>query len=318
MRRFKIKSNISEKQIEADVAGYFAWISKFSPFRLLDIDENITGADKKFFDSGFAFFMQFKVSQGLEPVGYAPLVVRKNRSKLHDIREFRDRMKLSNDPSLYFGLRKKAQHALDYQHNILLNFANKSHSQAFYVAPLSLNKTDYYNSLFNSVNRYLSHPFDYRSKRIFQENWVSYLGHIPFLKEHISIVPHEHVDTHNHFYSYSTSGDDIAWHSPELLSEKPSRLSDVLVENINKCIYEGMISELEYIESNVKLGAIESISDIEKIEPETEVMLEQIDGSIDQLHPIERIQKRGRYIYKKYGIRLVLFLVNREYVNSLR
>ena len=71
---YQIKSNLSEKQIEADIASYFGWISRNSPFRLLDIDEQLTGSDKKFYNSGFSFFMQFKVSNGLEPISKVPLV----------------------------------------------------------------------------------------------------------------------------------------------------------------------------------------------------------------------------------------------------
>ena len=39
MTKYQIKSNLSEKQIEADVAGYFGYCSKSAPFRLLDTDE---------------------------------------------------------------------------------------------------------------------------------------------------------------------------------------------------------------------------------------------------------------------------------------
>jgi hypothetical protein len=45
---FKLDSELSEMQIEADIATYFGWISPIgnsAPFRLLDIDEQITGAD---------------------------------------------------------------------------------------------------------------------------------------------------------------------------------------------------------------------------------------------------------------------------------
>jgi hypothetical protein len=147
MTKYQIKSNLSEKQLEADVASYFGWISESAPFRLLDIDERVTGADKKYFDSGFAFFMQFKVSSGLEPASKILLSNRRNRSKLEDVREFRRKNELDDDPTLYFELRKKAKTASEYQHNILMGYANKPFSQAFYVAPLHLDKTDYFNSL---------------------------------------------------------------------------------------------------------------------------------------------------------------------------
>jgi hypothetical protein len=127
---------------------------------------------------------------------------------------------------------------------------------------------------------------------------VSYIGHTPFLKEHISIIPHEHVKTHKHYYSYSTTGCDIAWHSPEKLSEGPSRLSDVLRNEITRCISEKMFPELNELES--MLG------------------FDQIDVRYDRNHTIERIQEKARYIYKKHKVRLILLLGNREYVEQLR
>ena len=185
MNKYKLKSNLSEKQLEADVASYFGWISRGTPFRLLDIDETLTGADKKFYDSGFPIFMQFKVSNGLMPASIVPVSTRKNRSTLEDIREFREIKELGDDPSLYFELRKRAKNAVDYQHNVLMTFANTGYSQAFYVAPLNLDKSVYYKSLFNTVNRYLPGPFNYTKMRLHHRDWVSHLGYIPFLKEQI-------------------------------------------------------------------------------------------------------------------------------------
>lgn len=301
MPNYQLKSNLSEKQLEADISSYFGWISKGTPFRLLDIDEQITGADKKYYDAGFAYFMQFKVSKGLKSIRQVPASTRKGRSKLEDVREFRRKKLLHDDPTLYFELRNKAKTADDFQHNVLMKYANKPCSEAFYVAPLHLDKTVYFSSLFDSVLRYRHHPFDMKTKTFFQNNWVSYIGHIPFLKEHVSIIPHEHVDTHKHYYSFSETGTDIAWHSPEVLSENPSRLSDVLSRSIEACLSEGKL---------VNLSVIEKILDADD-------EYYQHDGN-DNFHPIERIQSKARSIYKKHRIRLVLFLGNKEYVSSLQ
>lgn len=295
MSTYRIKSNLSEKQLEADIASYFGWISQSAPIRLLDIDESTTGADKKYFDGGYAFFMQFKVSKGLEPISKIPSSNRKNRSKLEDIREFRADQGLEDDPTLYFGLRKMAKNAGDYQHNMLLKYANTQFSQAFYVAPLHTNKTTYYNCLFDSVNRFRRHPFSFYRRRLFQKEWVSYISHIPFLKEHVSIIPHETVSTHEHHYSYSMTGSDIAWHSTETLSESPSRLSDTLFREITKCIEKRSFLEISDLESRLELHPS--------------------DADVDGIHPIERIQERTRHLYKQFGIRLILLLVNRRYMS---
>jgi putative SOS response-associated peptidase YedK len=60
--------------------------------------------------------------------------------------------------------------------------------------------------------------------------WVSRFGHIPILREHISIAPHERVDDHKHYYAYATTGVDISWHSPDIVSREPRRLSNFAVQ----------------------------------------------------------------------------------------
>ena len=290
-----IKSNFSEKQIEADVSGFFGWISKGSPFRLIDIDEQLTGADKKFYDSGFAFFMQFKVSNGLKSIDKIPSSKRKNRSALEDIREFRKEHALQDDPSLFFGLRKMAKTANDFQHNILLKYSNRHNSHAFYVAPLHLDKEAYYNCLFDSVNRFSLRPYFYRCYRLIHPNWTSHVGHVPFLKEHISIIPHERVTTHKHCYSFSPTGHDIGWHSPELVSDRPSRLSDVMSKEIASCI-----DDYRFI----------SLDELPKI-----LEIDTDDIEIDDEDPIERIQRWGKRLYLNNGISIYLLLGNRKYID---
>lgn len=293
MSKYEIKANLSEKQIESDVSGFFGWMSKGSAFRLLDIDEQLTGADKKFYDSGFAFFMQFKVSKGLEPASKVTPSTRRNRSSLESLREFRQKNGLDDDPTLYFGLRAMAKNASDYQHNILMEYANQQYSQAFYVAPLHLDKDDYYNCLFDSANRYHVHPYNYKRYKLHRRDWVSHVGNIPFLKEHISIVPHERVTTHKHHYSYSATGCDIGWHSPEVISEKPNRLSDVLKKEIDICLNENKLLNLS--ELSEKLVKFYDQDDWQKND-----------------EPLERIQGWARKIYEQHRIRVFLFLGNTE------
>src|ERR1043166_7563288 len=119
---YYIRSNLSEKQVEADVAAYLGWCTPVGdepPFRLLDVDETITGADK-LFNIGTAIYMQFKKSDGLHPT--TTVSTRKNKSQLEEIREFRHQQQLEDNPSLFFQLRAKATTANDFQHNVLLAY----------------------------------------------------------------------------------------------------------------------------------------------------------------------------------------------------
>lgn len=303
MQMYKIKSNLSEAQVEADVAQYFGWISKGKPFRLLGINEQLTGADKEFFNSGFSFFIQFKKSEGLCPISSIPASNRKNRSFLEDIREFRDNHNLDDDPTLYFKLRKMAKNASDFQHNILMNYANTPTSQAFYVAPLHLDKNEYYNCLYDSKIRYLRSPFQYRHSKLFIDDWVSDIGFVPFLKEHVSIIPHERVDTHEHYYSYSSTGCDIGWHSPELLSNSPSRLSDLLAKELTKCVVENRLVNLENIYENIVL-------------PE-DIHFDK-NPSFENEFTIDSIQEKGRLLNKHHKIHMFTFLTNDKFISKYR
>ncbi|MDT2815256.1 hypothetical protein [Vagococcus carniphilus] len=310
---YKIKSNLSEKQIEADVANYFGWISENSPFRLLDIDEQLTGADKIYFDSGFLFFIQFKKSEGLKPICDIPASARKNRSKLEDIREFRDVKGLDDDPTLYFKLRKMAKNATDFQHNILLKYANQPSSQAFYVAPLHLDKDEYYKCLFDSTafslssvhTRFLKSPFTKQNIYYYGDKWISLVKNIPYLKEHVSIVPHEPVTDYRHFYSYSSTGCDIGWHSPELLNESPSRLSDLLSYEINKCINENRFINLSELNNSIYL-------------PEDVKLNLENFGLKENEFPIDSIQMKGKLINEKHKIRMFTLLTNRKLLSSYK
>lgn len=296
--KYQLKSNLSESQIEADVATFFGWISKGSPFRLHDTNEQLTGADKEFYDSGFTFYMQFKKSEGLLSASITPISERKNRSKLEDIRAFRQVHGLPDNPTLYFPLRRKAKNATDFQHNVLLKYANKRHSQAFYVAPLTLDKQVYYNLLFNSVNRYRESPFYDKSYGLYLGNWVSRIGFVPFLKDHISIIPHEKVITHEHFYSFSETGSDVGWHSPEMISKYPIRLSDILSSEIKTCINENRFVPLR------------SISD--------ELGFDFHDSKIKADEPLEVLKVWGNNLYKLYDIKVFVLLANSKLLKDYR
>lgn len=261
MRKYKIKSELSEKQIESDVASYFGWMTKDGnlPFRLLDVNEQQTGADKKF-QWCIPLYFQFKVSHGLISIDEAPISKLKNffdNSPLNRIRIFRKKNDLSDNPTLYFKLREIARNADDFQHNILMRLSNTGFSHAFYVAPLVLGMKEYEEMLFQPSFRYLHSPFIERQVSIFQEGWVSEFSRVPFLRSHISIVPHESVNTADHHYSFSSSGTEIGWHSPQILNNKAYRLSDT---------FQQVIKEGKGIHISEMKNAIISLCDICKIE----------------------------------------------------
>ncbi len=210
---YKLYSNLSENQIESDVASFLGYITPFwsTRFRLLSVNEQLTGADK-LFDRFVPIYLQFKVSEGLKPV--SALEFPNLNFPLQRIRKFRNQNKLSGDPILYFKLRDKAKTAADFQHNILLSLHKPPKQFAFYVAPLTLDIGEY-NELLKVPffeRLIIIDPFRFHPSEIYRGAVKQSLGAIPFLRAHVSIPPIEAVDDSNHHYSFSKNGADIVWH----------------------------------------------------------------------------------------------------------
>lgn len=306
--KYFIKSNLSERQIEADVASFFGWCTPpevQSPFRLLDVDEQSTGADK-LYDRAAAIYMQFKKSSGLKSTHVVKPSTRKGRSPLEDIREFREKHDLDQDPTLFFQLRAKAKNAHDLQHNVLLGYERPPLSRAIYVAPLLLDKTTYHTALHNSTNRFLLDPFYYRIRHlIHQRDWVSHFAAIPFLREHVSIPPHERVKDHNHFYAYSEAGVDISWHSPDIIEREPSRLSDFTV-----ALFRSAITNTESMVPITEL--------VEKISTISSNLGFRSESSLSDNSPIESLGRHGKWLRETHGIRQFILLGDSKRLEKLR
>ena len=227
-------SELSEDQIESDVSSYLGYITPFwaRRFRLLSVDEQETGADK-LFNRFVPIYLQFKVSQGLKPLDLSFSLLRPQRP-LQRIRDFRRNNGINSDPILYFKLRDIAKTAKDFQHNILKSLHQPPRQFAMYVAPLTLLIDEYNENLRTSfIDRFLTiDPFFYREERVLARTIKKHLGIVPFLRGHVSIPPHEKVGTANHYYSYSKSGGNIAWHSGEKL-KGDFRLSTQFTQILN-------------------------------------------------------------------------------------
>jgi len=232
---FKIDSELSENQIESDVASYLGYVTPLwsRRFRLVSVDEQITGADK-LFKRFIPIYLQFKVSLGLNPK--VNILQRFRNYPLAKIIEYRKENELGGNPILYFQLRKMANRATDYQHNILFSLNNQPNQFALYVAPLTL-ELDEYEKLMNQdwYRRFLPlEPFNSRESEVFDSHFNRSfdLGINPFLRHHISIPPHKITNTHKHHYSFSKSGGNVAWHGGETFAND-YRLSNQLSKILN-------------------------------------------------------------------------------------
>ena len=306
--KYHVKGNLSEKQIEADVSSFMGWCTppeENIPFRLLDIDEQVTGADK-LFDRAALIFIQFKKSSGLKSTSSVKPSIRKNRSPLESIREFRSKYQLEDDLTLFFQLRQRASPDRELQHNVLLGYERPPFSRAIYVAPLLLDKTDYHRALHNSSTRFLLDPFYYRTRHLVHtEHWVSRFGMVPFLREHVSIPPHEEVTDHNHYFAYSETGTDISWHSPSIVQREPSRLSDFLSKKIRSVFNDsdGMTS-LEGLAAQVREISIHN------------GFLEGNQNNRES--PIDYLRRHAKWLSQTYEIRQFLLMGNSDQLAKIR
>lgn len=263
MMSFKIDSQISENQIESDVSSYLGYITPFwsKRFRLISVDEQATGADK-LFNRFQPIYLQFKVSQGLDSKAF--IVSNFLNKPLPNIISYRKKNRLPGDPILYFELRRKAATANDFQHNILHSLHKPPLQYALYIAPLTLSLSEYEKLSNISWFRrfFIRDPFYLRELEINDSTIIKdiKIGMNPFLRNHISIPPHTPVNTHNHHYSFSQSGGDVAWHGGEMLNDD-FRLSAqwgrilnnaYLPENngLSRDIFYRSIEEFSYLNNN--------------------------------------------------------------------
>lgn len=302
-----IKSELTEKQIEADVAMYLGWCSADMPFRLLDINEEATGADK-LFNVTVPIYMQFKKSEGLSRFPEPSFKMRANESPLQSIRRFRSRNQLSDDPTLFFGLRALAKQASDFQHNVLFAHHHPSKSYAVYVAPLYLEKQRYYEELCSGP-RYLPDPWEWRNAEIISDygrhSWLSRYGRQPFLRNHISIIPHVRVSCHRHYYAYSVSGDEVSWHSPSIIDGGPFRLSDFMSLRTREIMTGDEILASPEAALSVAESVIKNLS---------------LDAH-DVFHsetPFDRLRDYGRWLWQTYDIRQFLLCADRDFLSKIR
>jgi hypothetical protein len=86
---------------------------------------------------------------------------------------------------------------------------------------------------------------------------------------------------------------DIGWHSPEVISERPNRLSDVLRKEIDSCIAENRLLNLYEL---------------------SEKLVKDYDQEARQKHdePLERIQGWARELYEQHRVRMFYNPVKRH------
>lgn len=304
---YEIPSGFLEKQIEADVAGYFGYMSPLfgKRLRLLDVNEQVTGADKKHYRNGVAYFFQFKKPIGLKSTSdlKLPIGKRKNESKLMEIRRFRDANSLDQTPySICFPLHGDAATPVnELQHNVLHGYEMPPHSRAMYVCPTSLNYKEYEESLSEPIwRRWRGNPFLYhQGQTVWGLGAASEIFSAPFLRGHATVIPHVQVTSHDHYYSFSKHATDIAFHSPEILTQGPARLSDFLQTEIMRIFREA--------EATIPIAGL-----AQKLYEQSLSWAQDRISYPNDNDPLEWIQQHGKILRERFGVRQVIVLADEE------
>ncbi|KZB67197.1 hypothetical protein [Thalassospira sp. MCCC 1A02491] len=182
--------------------------------------ERWLGADARLHSriSGFRpFYMQFKRPSAYPDFSTAGII--KDRKNL----------KLGVSPrALYFDLRAKKDHHHDFQHNILFKLRrrlrNRGIGEAAYVCPLFLDRAAYRSNLHWAGlllwrGFWKGNPWSLEKILLHHGRTVNHFERIPVLAEHITVPPHVDVTSAKHRYSFTESGTDLCFHSPQSLPE---------------------------------------------------------------------------------------------------
>lgn len=238
------------------------------------------------------FYMQFKKPSAYPDHSGAGII--KDRKKL----------KLPASPrALYFPLRRKADGHADFQHNVLFRLRRRLRARnlgdAAYVCPLFLERSVYrfhlhgaaLNSWWRVARRY---PWSWDGVMLNANGTSIQFDRIPVLAEHVTIPPHATVTDAKHRYSFTESGTDLCFHSPQAVPDAIMNLPAFL-----KSVSEGFLDRGEKIQlqaANEQLSAL-----VAEVDPlQAAKFSASSDGATDD--PIGNWMAWGNYLESEYGI----------------
>lgn len=232
MARFNRKTLRKDADFTEDTVGLMieSFLTALSfPRRRFSIEpfsrdkERWMGADARVYErvEGFKpFYMQFK-----RPSAYPDSSLSKIVAHRKSVRP----SPLTVTPwSLFFELRDKRPAHHDYQHNVLFKLRRRllrsGLGDAAYICPLFLERSAYRHHLhFSALRRWgrfwRMYPWEFGDISIEDPSGRVQFSDIPLLAEHVSIPPHALVSDARHSYSFTETGSEVCFHSPEALPE---------------------------------------------------------------------------------------------------
>lgn len=230
---YRRDANYTEDVVALAIESFLTILSfpffRFSIEPFSRSQERYLGADARLSSKivGFRpFYLQFKRPSAYPDYSSSSII--KDRKNLG----------LSVQPSsLFFGLRKKAAHHSECQHNILFKLRARLQARgvgdAAYVCPLFLDRAAYrFHVHLAGVGRFMRFwhhmPWDLESVLLTDGARNARFDRIPIFEEHVSIPPHQVVPDTKHSYSFSEVGSDLCFHSPTALPEGALKFSSFL------------------------------------------------------------------------------------------
>lgn len=172
------------------------------------------------------FYMQFKRPAAYPDFSTSKIVTDRRKAGL-----------TATPRALYFPLRQKRQTHRDFQHNVLFRLRqrllNRGLGDAAYVCPLFLDRSAYRLNLhWSGLGRWARfwrhYPWELEEVLLEDGGRRLRFDRIPVFAEHISVPPHVAVTTASHKYSFTESGTDLCFHSPEALPDGSMDLATFL------------------------------------------------------------------------------------------
>ena len=172
------------------------------------------------------FYMQFKRPAAYPDFSTSKIIIDRRKAGL-----------TTTPRALYFPLRQKQVTHHDFQHNVLFRLRrrllNHGLGDAAYVCPLFLDRSAYrlnlhWSGLARWGRFWRHHPWELEDVLIEDGGRGIRFDRLPVFAEHITVPPHVAVTTASHKYSFTESGTDLCFHSPEALPDGSTNLATFL------------------------------------------------------------------------------------------
>lgn len=229
----RVEANYTEDVVGFALESFLTLLSfprhRFSIEPFSRSKERWLGADARLHGRirGFRpFYMQFKRPSAYPDFSTSKIVTDRRKAGLN-----------TSPHALYFPLRQKQKTHRDFQHNVLFRLRERlvkgGLGDAAYVCPLFLDRSAYrLNMHWSGIVRWgrfwRHYPWEIEEVMLAEDGHRIRFDRMPVFAEHISVPPHAVVTTASHNYSFTDSGTDLCFHSPEALPDGSMDLATFL------------------------------------------------------------------------------------------